>query len=68
MTLYAVTYEETLSRTVLIEADSELEALDKMDDAVNEERIVLGSEDYMGNGDIFAREADEFDTEYYTKL
>ena len=47
MKKYTVTYEETLSRTFIVEADSRDEAVDKMMDAVDRGDVVLTTEDYL---------------------
>ena len=67
---YTVTYTETLSRTVIVEADSEKEAKEKVLDAVNNEDIILTADDYaMDSGEISdCCKSDSFDLEYYPTL
>lgn len=43
---YSVTIEETLSRTVEIEADSKQDAIDKVKKQYNNENIVLDADDF----------------------
>ena len=47
MAKYAVTYQETLARTLIVEAEDYDEAADKMMDAVDRGEIVLTPEDYV---------------------
>lgn len=43
---YSVTIEETLSRTIDIEAESKQEAIDKVKKQYNNESIVLDADDF----------------------
>lgn len=54
---YRVTYQETLSRTFVVDADDENDAIDKMYNAVCANSIVLYCNDCSFNCDV----ADEFD-------
>ena len=45
MAKYAVTYEETFARTLIVEADSCDEAADKMMDAIDRGNVVLTLDD-----------------------
>lgn len=67
---YSVTYTELLSRTVIVEADSEKEASEKVLNAVNNEDIVLTADDYvMDSGEIaYCCEADSYDLEDFPTL
>lgn len=47
MALFKLELVETLSRTVTIEAESEEEAYEKLEDDYRHQRIVLGPEDYV---------------------
>lgn len=47
MAKYAVTYQETLARTLIVEADSYDEAMDKMMNAVECGDVVLTLDDYV---------------------
>lgn len=53
MTKYVVTYQETLARTLIVEADSYDEAANKMLDAVERGYIWLTMDDYVfDSGDV----------------
>lgn len=53
MAKYAVTYQEVLARTVIVEADDYDETADKMMDAVDRGEIELTLDDYLfDSGDI----------------
>lgn len=67
---YAVIYTETLSRPVIVVADSEKEAKEKVLDAVNNEDIVLTSDDYViDSGEIaYCCKADSYDLEDFPTL
>lgn len=67
---YAVIYTETLSRPVIVIADSEKEAKEKVLDAVNNEDIVLTADDYvMDSGEIaYCCKADSYDFEDFPNL
>ena len=53
MAKYVVSYHEVLARTLIVEADSEYEAMEKMMDAVDRGDIELTMDDYLfGSGDI----------------
>lgn len=47
MAKYLVTYQETLSRTVLVEAEDAHDAEQKVLDAVENETLVLYADDYL---------------------
>lgn len=67
---YAVIYTETLSRPVIVVADSEKEAKEKVLDAVKNEDIVLTADDYvMDSGEIaYCCKADSYDLEDFPTL
>lgn len=67
---YAVIYTETLSRPVIVVADSEKEAKEKVLDAVNNEDIVLTADDYViDSGEIaYCCKADSYDLEDFPTL
>ena len=67
---YAVIYTETLSRPIIVVADSEKEAKEKVLDAVNNEDIVLTADDYvMDSGEIaYCCKADSYDLEDFPTL
>ena len=48
MAKYAISVREILDRTVIVEADNSEEALEKVENAVNEEKIILNADDYNG--------------------
>lgn len=60
---YAVIYTETLSRPIIVVADSEKEAKERVLDAVKNEDIVLTADDYvMDSGEIaYCCKADSYD-------
>ena len=64
---YVVTYEETLARTVVVEADSFEDAEDKVLCAVEDGRIVLDADDYLcdSGGIAIIDKADDKDIEWY---
>lgn len=67
---YSVTYTELLCRTIIVDADSEKEAREKVLDAVNNEAIILTADDYvMDSGEIAdCSKSDSYDLEYYPTL
>ena len=67
---YAVIYTEMLSRPVIVVADSEKEAKEKVLEAINNEDIVLTADDYvMDSGDIaYCCKADSYDFEDFPIL
>ena len=67
---YTVIYTETLSRPIIVVADSEEEAKEKVLDAVNNEDIVLTADDYvMDSGEIaYCCKADSYDLEDFPTL
>ena len=67
---YSVTYIELLSRTVIVEADNENEANEKVIDAVNNEAIILTADDYvMDSSEIaYCCEADSYNLEDFPTL
>lgn len=67
MAKFMVTYEETLSRTVIIDAEDADEAEDIMMDAVWDERVVLGSDDFV-SGYYSVEVADDTDIAFYEEL
>lgn len=66
MAKFAVTYEKTLTRTYIVEADNQNDAETIIDEAIYYEDIVLDSEDFL-DYEISGREATEEDEEYYPK-
>ena len=67
---YCITYTELLARTVIVDADNEKEAKEKVLDAVNNEDIVLTADDYaVDSGEIaYCYEADSCDLEDFPTL
>lgn len=67
---YKVIYTEMLYKTVIVDADSENEAKEKVIDAVNNEDIYLTLDDYaVDSGEIaYCYEADSCDLEYFPTL
>lgn len=66
---YAATYTELLGRTVIVDADSKEEAMEKVLAAVQEEDIVLTTDDYVeGSGTVNWWYADTDDMELYPAL
>lgn len=67
---YAVIYTETLSRPIIVVADSEKEAKEKVLDAVKNEDIVLTADDYvMDSGEIaYCCKVDSYDLEDFHTL
>ena len=67
---YCITYTELLARTVIVDADNEKEAKEKVLDAVNDEAIILTADDYvMDSGEIAdCCKSDSYDLEYYPTL
>lgn len=50
---YTVDYTELLCKTIIVDADSEKEAREKVLEAVNNEAIILTADDYvMDSGEI----------------
>ncbi len=47
MNKFAVTVKETLARTVIVEAENTVEAIEKVQDAIDSEKIVLNADDYI---------------------
>lgn len=52
---YTVTIKEELIRDVEVEANNEEEAIEKIEEQYHNEEIVLDSEDFNGEPDIFIR-------------
>ena len=67
---YTVIYTETLSRPIIVVADSEKEAKERVLDAVKNEDIVLTADDYvMESGEIaYCCKADSYDLEDFPTL
>lgn len=67
---YTVLYTEMLCRTIIVDADSEKEAKEKVLDAVNNEDIILTADDYViDSGEIAdCYEADSYDLECFPTL
>ena len=67
---YCITYTELLAMTVIVDADNEKEAKEKVLNAVNDEAIVLTADDYvMDSGEIaYCCEADSYDLEDFPTL
>lgn len=67
---YIVIYTETLSRPIIVVADSEKEAKEKVLDAVNNEDIILTADDYvMDSGEIaYCCKANSYDLEDFPTL
>lgn len=67
---YSVAYTELLCRTIIVDADSEKEAREKVLDAVNNEAIILTADDYvMDSGEIAdCYKSDSYDLEHYPTL
>lgn len=66
---YAVAVTETLLRTVVVEASNENEAIDKVQAAYDEEKIVLDYDDYDGEMEIICNGTiSEEDVAYYQIL
>ena len=67
---YTVIYTETLSRPIIVVADSEKEAKERVLDAVKNEDIVLTADDYvMDSGEIaYCCKADSYDLEDFPTL
>lgn len=67
---YAVIYTEKLSRPIIVMADSEKEAKEKVIDAVNNGDIVLTADDYViDSGEIaYCCKADSYDLEDFPAL
>ncbi len=55
---YKVTVTETLQRTITVNAEDELDAVQKVKDMYNNEEIVLDSEDHI-NTDIDVKNIDK---------
>lgn len=67
---YTVVYTETLSRPIIVVADSEKEAKERVLNAVKNEDIVLTADDYvMDSGEIaYCCKADSYDLEDFPTL
>lgn len=66
---YAATYTELLGMTVIVDVDSKEEAMEKVLAAVQEEDIVLTTDDYVeGSGTVNWWHADTDDMELYPAL
>ena len=65
--LYRVTYQETLFRTFVVDAEDMSDARDKISEAVECDDVVLDANDYC-DYDFWAEEADEGDEKYYQNL
>lgn len=70
MKTYNVSYEETLRRCYAIEAESEEEAIEKLWQAVEDEKVVLTADDYVcESGNVFSHgELDEYSVLGYSLL
>lgn len=74
MNSYAIRIEEVLGRTVIVAAESLTEAIEKVEAAVDDERIVLDYEDYCDReikpSDVFegGLVRGEDNVSYYDKL
>lgn len=65
---YAVRVEETLARTVIVEADSPEDAEDKVYRIYDNEGISLDYDDFNGYDITTLREASDFDISYFEKI
>jgi hypothetical protein len=65
---YVVTYEETLARTLIVEADSYADAQDKMMIAVETGVIELTADDYVDGCVPYIDKASENDEEFFVNL
>lgn len=67
---YVVTYEETLARTLIVEADSYADAQDKMMTAVETGVIELTADDYVDSSGCvpYIDKASENDEEFFVNL
>lgn len=66
MAKYAITYEETLARTYIVEADNYEDAYNIIYDATTDADIVLDADDFK-EWDIFGNEADAYQIESFPK-
>lgn len=76
MSRYGISVREILKRTVIVEAENLEEAMQKVEDAVNRDEIILGVDDYddreivpseyFGNGT--GKIPDGEDVSYYWQL
>ena len=66
MAKFAVTYEETLTRTYIVEADNQEDAETIIGEAVYYGDIVFDADDFI-DYEVSGREATEEDEEYYPK-
>lgn len=64
MAKFLVKYEEVLCRTILVEAEDEFEAEDKVREAVEDETIVLDNSDFCGS-EINVYESGDDDEKWY---
>lgn len=67
---YTVLYTEMLCRTIIVDADSEKEAKEKVLDTVNNEDIILTADDYAIYSSEIADcyESDSYDLECFPTL
>ena len=65
---YAVRVEETLARTVIVEADSPEDAEDKVNRIYDNEGISLDYDDFNEYNIETLREASDFDISYFEKI
>lgn len=63
MKRYYVSFTETLNRAVSVDAESEKEAVQKVQDAYNNSKIILDSDDFCGET-IEAEDDQGFYTDY----
>lgn len=56
MKTFKVTYEELLSKTIIIKAENENEAYSKALSKYRNEEIVLDADDFIGETDIYVDE------------
>lgn len=64
MAKFLVKYEEVLCRTILVEAEDEFKAEDKVREAVENETIVLDDSDFCGS-EINVYESGNDDEKWY---
>ena len=65
---YVVRVTETLSHTVVVEANSMQDAENKVGKAYDDGQIVLDYDDFAGYNVEAIREANDFDNKYYDIL
>lgn len=67
--MYTVTINETLTKCVLVDADNEHEAVSKVLDAYNNGKIVLNSDDYIGETNFDAmKTTTPYEHKYFKRL